>query len=217
MLLVVGVVGVYIELNTPGLGVGGFFASVAFLLFFWSKFLDGTADWLEVMLFLSGLVFLLIELVVLPGFGIFGLGGGLLMIAAVVLASQTFILPKTESQLIELRNSLAVVTGSGLVCLGAALVLRHYLPQSPLFRRAMLMPPDEADRIEQEQREQLAHYEHLIGRVGTATTDLLPAGRAEIDGELVDVMTDGDAIDRGERVEVVQASSSRVVVKRVRG
>ncbi len=216
LLLVVGIVGLYIELNTPGLGVGGFIATVALLLFFWSKFLDGTADWLEVLLFVTGLVFLLIELFVLPGFGIFGLGGALLVIASLVLASQTFILPQTETQLFELRNSIATVAGAGVGCLGLGILLRQYLPHSPLFRRATLAPLEEADRIEQDRREQLADYEHLVGMTGTAITDLLPGGRAEIDGEVVDVICQGEVVDRGDTVTVVKAAANRVVVRRVR-
>ncbi len=217
MLLIICVLGVYVELSTPGLGIGGFIAAVAMLLFFWSKFLNGTADWLEVMLFVTGVVFVLLELLVLPGFGIFGLGGGLLIVAALVLASQTFILPQTELQLIELRNSLSVVAGSGVICLGLGMVLRQYLPHSPIFRRAMLMPPDEADQIEQDRREAIADYAHLVGQTGTATTDLMPSGRAEIAGELVDVTAGGEMIDRGTPVVVVKAQANHVVVKQVRG
>ncbi|MEN0111390.1 MAG: NfeD family protein [Planctomycetota bacterium] len=217
LLLLIGIVGLYVELNTPGLGLGGFLATLAFVLFFWSKFLDGTADWLEVTLFITGVVFVLIELIVLPGFGVFGLGGGLLIVAGLVLASQTFVLPKTETQLVELRNSLASVVGAGVGFLAVGLVLRQYLPHSPLFRRATLAPPEEADRIEQSRREQLADYAHLVGKTGVATTDLLPSGLAEIDGEPVQVQTDGGVIERGDAVEVVSARASRVVVRRVRG
>jgi membrane-bound ClpP family serine protease len=214
MLLVIGVVGMYIELSTPGLGLGGFVACVAFLLFFWSKFLDGTADWLEVLLFVVGLVFILLELMVLPGFGVFGFGGALMVVASLVLAGQTFLFPKTETQLAELRNSLAMVTLALIGCIVAGMALRSYLPQSPLFRRAMLMPPDEADRVEQDRRELLADYEHLVGETGVTTTPLLPAGRAEVAGELVDVLAEGEAIERGERVVVVSAHANRVVVRR---
>lgn len=216
LLLVIGIVGMYLELNTPGLGLGGFIATVALGLFFWSKFLDGTADWLEVLLFVMGLVFILIEILVLPGFGVFGLGGSLLIIGSLVLASQTFILPQTESQLVELRNSLATVAGAGVVVIVGFLLLRQYLPQSPLFRHAMLGPLDEADRIEQSRREQLADYEHLVGKRGVATTDLLPAGRAEIAGEPVDVISQGEPIDSGDEIEVLQAQANRVVVRRVK-
>lgn len=214
LLLVIAAVGLYIEVSSPGMGFGGFVATIAFVLFFWSKYLDGTADWLEVMLFVTGLIFVLIELFVLPGFGIFGLGGGLLIIGSLVLASQTFVLPKTDAQLEELRDSLAVIAGSGVVCLGIGMVLRQYLPHSPLFRRMMLLPEEEADRIEQEMREAMAHYDHLVGQTGKAATPLLPSGRAEIGGEIIDVMTDGDAIDRGESIVVVSAHATRVMVRR---
>lgn len=216
LLLVIGVIGIYIEVSTPGMGIGGFIATLALVLFFWSKYLDGTADWLEVLLFITGLLFVLVELLVLPGFGIFGLGGAVLMIVSLVLASQTFVLPKTEDQLTELRDSLAVIAGSGIVCLGIGMVLRQYLPRSPLFRRMMLLPEEEADRVEIETRETLAHYEHLVGHTGTTTTPLLPSGRAEVNGELVDVITEGEAIDRGEAIEVVSAKANRVVVRRSR-
>ena len=105
-LIAIGFVGIYIELHSPGVGVGGFVAAVAFLLFFWSKFLHGTAGWLEVLLFVGGVFCLLLELLVLPGFGMFGLGGGAMILVSLVLASQTFVLPQTESQLAELRTSL---------------------------------------------------------------------------------------------------------------
>src|SRR5262249_22509938 len=74
VLLVLGFVGIYVELHAPGTGVGGFISAVAFLLFFWSKFLHGTAGWLEVLLFLGGICCVLVEIIVLPGMAIFGLG-----------------------------------------------------------------------------------------------------------------------------------------------
>lgn len=215
LLLMVGFVGVYIELNAPGIGAGGFIATVAFVLFFWSKFTAQTADWLEVMLFITGVVFILIEVMVLPGFGLFGLGGVGLVITSLVLASQTFLLPKTESQLAELRMSIGVVVASMVAFLVAALVLRRYLPHSPLMRGMLLQPPEGADLIELDHRESIADFSHLIGRTGQATTDLLPSGRIEIDGELVDVLAEHGAIDRGDRVTVVDAQGSRVVVRKV--
>ena len=62
LLLLIGGAGLYIELQTPGLGLGGFIAMVAFLVYFWSQYLHGTSGWLEVMLFLAGLVCLAAEI-----------------------------------------------------------------------------------------------------------------------------------------------------------
>jgi membrane-bound serine protease (ClpP class) len=215
LLLIIGFVGLYIELQTPGLGFGGFIASVAFLLFFWSKFLDNSAGWLEVLLFVSGMCFMLLEVFVLPGFGIFGFGGGLLVIASLVLASQTFILPHSAREMAELRNSLLVVTAAGVGTIATALALRRYLPKAPMFNLLMLSPLEAEERDELEYREVVADFSDLVGQRGEATTHLRPAGRAEIAGELVDVIAEGGTIDRGTTVEVVFAKANRVIVRPV--
>ena len=92
---------------------------VCFLLFFWSQFLNGTAGWLEALLFIAGAFCLALEIFVMPGVGIFGFGGGALMLASLVLASQTFVLPSldNEYQLGKFQDSLFTVGGAlvGLV------------------------------------------------------------------------------------------------------
>ncbi|WP_146588526.1 NfeD family protein [Posidoniimonas polymericola] len=216
LLLVIGFGGVYLELNAPGLGVGGFVASVAFLLFFWSHFLSGTAEWLEVLLFVVGLFFILMEAFVLPGFGIFGLGGMAMVLASLVLVSQTFIIPKTQGQLVELRESVTLVVMSMLGCLVAAFAFRRYLPHAPGVNRMMLAPADEVELAELEHRESFADYAHLVGQAGVAATNLIPSGKAEFGGELLDVIADGQVIDRGEAIVVTKAKGSRVLVQKKR-
>ena len=56
-------------MHSPGSGVGGFIAACCFLLYFWGNFLEGRADWLEILMFLVGLVLILLETFVIPGFG----------------------------------------------------------------------------------------------------------------------------------------------------
>jgi membrane-bound serine protease (ClpP class) len=212
-LLVIGFVGIYVELHAPGIGAGAFVSTVAFILFFWSQFLHGTAGWLEVLLFLGGIFFLLLEVMVLPGFGIFGLGGGAMILAALVLASQTFVLPHDESQLVELRHSLTIVAAAGACVVAASLALRRYLPSMPMFRTLLLSPTPENELEDLDYRETLADYTHLIGQQGTAATNLMPSGKADFDGELVDVIAEGLPIDRGQPVVVVKARGSRVLVR----
>jgi membrane-bound ClpP family serine protease len=215
LLLVVGFVGIYIELHTPGVGVGAFVAALAFMLFFWSNFLHGTAGWLEVLLFLGGVAFLLLELLILPGFGVFGLGGGAMILASLVLASQTFVFPQTELQRNEMRQSLTMVAAATVCVIAAGMLLRRYLPYAPVFRTLMLNPTTEEELAELEYREALADFSHLIGQQGTAATNLMPAGKAEFDGNLVDVIAEGLPIDRGQPVVVVKARGNRVVVRAV--
>jgi membrane-bound serine protease (ClpP class) len=214
-LIAVGFIGIYIELHAPGVGIGGFMAAIAFMLFFWSKFLHGTAGWLEVLLFTGGVFCLLLELLVLPGFGIFGLGGATMILVSLVLASQTFVLPQTESQLAELRTSLMTLAAATACIVVAALGLRRYLPETPLFRTLLLNPPADEELVDLDFRESVADFSHLVGQQGTAATNLMPAGKAEFDGQLVDVISDGLAIDRGKTVVVTKARGNRVVVRAV--
>jgi membrane-bound serine protease (ClpP class) len=213
MLLVIGFVGIYVELHTPGVGVGAFVAALAFMLFFWSNFLHGTAGWLEVLLFLGGVAFLLLELLILPGFGVFGLGGGAMILASLVLASQTFVFPQTELQRAQMRHSLTVVAAATICFIAAGMLLRRYLPYAPLFRTLLLNPPPEDELVDLDYRESMADFSHLIGQQGTATTNLMPAGKADFDGELVDVIAEGMPIDRGRPVVVVKTRGNRVVVR----
>lgn len=214
-LIAIGFIGIYIELHSPGVGIGGFLAAIAFMLFFWSKFLHGTAGWLEVLLFVGGVFCLLLEVLVLPGFGVFGLGGGAMILASLILASQTFVLPKTESQLAELRTSLMTIAAATACIVVAALGLRRYLPQTPVFRTLLLNPPADEELVDLDYREAVADFSYLVGQTGTAATNLMPAGKAEFDGLLVDVISDGMAIDRGQTVVVTKARGNRVLVRAV--
>ena len=213
LLLVIGFVGIYIELHTPGLGAGAFVAALAFLLFFWSNFLHGNVVWFEVLLFLGGIFFLLLELFVMPGFGIFGLGGAAMILASIVLASQTFVLPHTEMQREEMRRSLTIVVAATVGVIGAAMLLRRYLPYTPMFRTLLLNPPPEEELLDLEYREALADFSALVGQQGTAATNLMPSGKADFDGRLIDVIAEGMPIDRGQTVVVVKARGNRVVVR----
>ncbi len=213
VLLFIGFAALYAELQAPGVGVGAFISGVCFLLFFWSRQLDGTAGWLEVLLFLAGVGCILLEIFVVPGATIFGLGGGLLVLASLILASQTFILPHNDYQLGKLRDSLLGLLATGVAMVVAVMVMRRYLPRTPLFSHMMLEPPSDEELERLDQREALVDFHHLLGHEGLAMTALAPSGKARFGGELVDVMADGELIDRGARVTVVEVRGNRVLVR----
>lgn len=212
-LLMLGLVGMYVEMKTPGVGVGGVVAALAFLLFFWSKSLEGTATSLEIVMFIGGLVLMLIEIFVVPGVGVFGLAGGLMVIFSLVLASQTFTFPRSGAEMDEMRRSMSIVVGAGVGVIGLAFALRRFLPKAPLFNRLVLEPPPPEERITLSHREALADYSHLIGVTGEAMTDLRPGGRALVGGQLIDVIAEGVPLDRGTPVTVVEAHANRVLVR----
>ena len=166
LLLFIGAFALIAEMSSPGIGIGGFVSALCFLLYFWSNFLHGTAELLEVLLFLAGITFLAVELFVLPGFGIFGLGGGALMVASLILASQTFVLPTNEYQMHQLPRSLLTVAAALAGVVTSLYVLRRYLHSAPVVGNVMLMPPDEDEAEIRAQRESIVDYGHLLGARG---------------------------------------------------
>ena len=212
-MIFLGGLGIYIELHAPGLGIGAFMAVVAFALFFWSHFLEGTAGWLEVTLFVTGCICLLTEIFVLPGFVIFGLGGGVLILTSIVLASQTFFIPQNEYQLARLQNSLLALTLSVGGLIGAIWVLNHWLPHAPVLQHVFLAPPEGEEAEIISRREMLVDLDNLVGAVGVATTPLGPSGKARFGNHLVDVISTGEFIARDSQVVVTEVHGNRVVVR----
>jgi membrane-bound ClpP family serine protease len=205
----------FCEFMQPGLSVAGFLSALCFVLFFWAHFLSGMAGWLEGILFVVGVAFLALEIFVLPGAGAFGVGGGLLIIASVVLASQTFVIPRNAYQFEQLSYSLFMAVVGGAGALSALVLMRKALPHAPFFNRLMLPPPEGEELDEIEQREALAHYEHLVGKVGVVCTPLAPAGKARFGDEVVDVLSDGEWAPAGTRVVVSSVRGAHVKVSTV--
>ncbi|MGA2034024.1 MAG: NfeD family protein [Thermoguttaceae bacterium] len=213
LLLVIGGAALYVELHAPGTGIGGFVAAICFLLFFWGRFLGGTAGWLEVSLFLTGIVCLLLEIFVVPGSGILGLGGGALVLVSLVLASQTFVWPRNEYQYAQMQQSLLTVAGAAAGLIGAVVMLRRWLPRAPVLGHLFLQPPEGAEAETIQRREMLVDLHALAGAHGMTTTPLGPGGKARFGNTLVDVMAEGEFIPRNSPVVVVEVHGNRVVVR----
>jgi len=220
LLLFVGVFMLVIELKLPGIGLPAIISALAFLLFFWSHYLSGTADQLEIILFLIGLVCLAVEIFVFPGFGVFGMSGILLMLCSIVLASHTFIWPTQDYEYQELGHTLLQVTGMLAAVGGCAIVLARYFPSLPFFNR-LVLKPEPWTRVEGEDsqgRPLVEGYESLaflVGETGRTTSPLRPTGKARFGGYLIDVTADGAFVETDNLVEVVDVQGPRVIVKKV--
>ncbi len=220
LLLFLGVFMMVVELKLPGVGLPGIISALAFLLFFWSHYLSGTADQLEIILFLIGLVCLAMELFVFPGMGIFGMSGVLLMLCSIVMASHTFIWPTHDYEYRELGYTLLQVTGLLVVVAAGAVVLARYFPSIPLFNRLILKPEPwtgfEAD--ETTARPVVEGYESLsflIGESGRTTSPLRPTGKARFGNLQIDVIATGGFVETDTLVEVIDVQGTRVIVKQV--
>ena len=221
LLLIAGLIAIYVEMASPGLGLGGILALVCFGLFFWSRFLGGTAEWLEVVLFLSGVLLLMVEIFVIPGFGIWGAAGLALIFTSLVLACQTFLIPRTRHDLNQFVQSLTVTLLSLIAVAVAAGYLTRRMGRIPLLKNILLQPPGADDEIiavnpNAPITESLVGGKWVrVGERGRAESPLRPAGRVRLGDHFVDVVSDGVFIESGELIEVIDVRANRIVVRRV--
>jgi membrane-bound serine protease (ClpP class) len=210
LLLFIGFAALSAEANAPGLSVPGFIALICFGLYFWMKFLAGTAEWLELVAFSLGLVCIAIEVFVVPGFGVFGIGGLALTVLGVILMSQTFVIPRNVYQVEILTRGVWVALGGAGGMVGGFIGMRMMLPHVPLLRGLVMEKPDEAVISESEK---LGDYGHLLGQTGAATTPLRPSGKARFGDQVIQVISDGTAISTGDQVRVMEVHATKVVVE----
>jgi len=225
LLFMAGAFCIYLELATLT-GFFGILSAVCFSTFFWSRFLGGTAGWLEVVLFVLGLACIALEIFVVPGFGVFGVSGGLLLLVSLIMASQTFgdiAPPSTDYNMPTLTETLGTFSASIVAVVILAMFMSRFLPQMPVLNKMILQPPGgehEHDPDEPRLRPDLVRsgagfgYE-LIGHQGKAVSMLRPSGKIDVDGHYIDVVSDGSFISAGTQVEVIEVEGNRIVVREV--
>ncbi|MEM9703965.1 MAG: hypothetical protein AAF907_16115, partial [Planctomycetota bacterium] len=197
VLVALGIIFIYIELHFLT-GLCGILSVTCFGVFFWAKFLGGTAGWLEVVLFVIGLGCLLLEVFVLPGFGVFGVTGGLLVLASLIMASQTFGNLSPDADFDKMTESVGYLSWSLVAVMALAFTLSKFLPSLPLLKSMILAPPgtpvdEDGVRLRPDLVEETGPAT-LVGKTGLTATMLRPSGKAEIDGEYVDVVSEGPLI-----------------------
>jgi membrane-bound serine protease (ClpP class) len=236
LLILTGLVMLFLEINTPGFGLSGLAAILCFLAVFGSSAYFGRVGSLEILLFCAGIVFVAVEIFVLPGFGFMGIAGFLLMGFALVLSMQEFIIPQTDADWNLLgRNALVVLIGMiAAITVIAIIVLLG--PRIRLFDRLTLTAkitgtsggPDVESGGQNETAAPKPADEAVIagekravfadpalpepGATGSAITTLRPSGKAEIAGEVYPVEADGVFIEKGETIKVARIFGNRITV-----
>lgn len=216
-LLVAGFLLLLIEVKTPGFGLPGALGVMFLALALFYSYLVGLAEVQEILVFFLGLAAIAVEIFLLPGTVVFGIVGFLCLVLALVLSRQSFVLPSNAVEEDILLHNLANLTMLFVLVIVLGAVLWRMLPRVPWFNRVFLPPPGGGlqpatsggrSGLGLEQSGLLA----LVGRTGTAATVLRPAGTAEIGGERVDVVTEGEFVEAGAALRVLYVDGSRVVV-----
>ncbi len=204
--------GIYFELQTPGVGFPILAALVALILYFIPYYLNGLAENWEIVLFFVGLLLIILEVFVIPGFGVAGIAGITLSVASLVLVmlnNDVFDFSFVNS------SRLATALFTTLVAFGGAVVLMFIggvrLTSTNMFKRVALQG---------EMTKELGYTsnfkkETYTGKKGVAYTILRPSGKVMIDGELYDAYTRGEYIEKDTAVEVISDEGTSLKVKSI--
>lgn len=197
ILLTLGFLALLFEALIPGWGAGGTVGLLSLGLFFSSYIINGYASWGLVILFVVGIILLALEVFVVPGFGFTGIGG---IIA--VGTSLYFMFPRPEV-------ALSVLATVMILSLGGSIIMIKIFGGSRFWKNISLGESQTKDTG------YVAHDDKkdLQGQTGTTITPLRPTGTAEINGERMNVVSEGGFVDSGQKVEVIEVSGSRIVVK----
>jgi len=216
LLVMIGITCLILELKLPGVGLPGVIAALCFVLYFWShsQWVGGQITWLALLLFILGLVLIALEVFVLPGFGVCGISGIVLVIGSLALVAYGH-WPQTGGEWVGLGKQVGPL---GLGLMGAvvlAVLLARYLPNIPFANRLLLKPQTETDGLDEAGEPVQSAYASLLGAIGVAATPLRPAGKVQFGDQFVDVVAEGSYILPGARVQVIEIEGNRVVVKQV--
>lgn len=209
ILMIVG--GLYFELQSPGIGFPIIVAITGALLYFAPLYIEGLAENWEILLFVAGLILLLVEIFVIPGFGVAGIGGILLMIVGLTLsltANDGFDFNPQVG--LSFTNSLALVTVMLVVSTFGSIWLGGRLLQTTMFNPMMV-------NVEQHKEQGYIGIDmdlfNKVGKQGIAHTVLRPSGKVLIEEVVYDATSELAYIERGKFVEVIRFENNQLVVR----
>jgi len=206
----------YIEFNTPGFGVAGGVALACLGVIVLSRFLFGVANAIEIVVLLVGVVLLAMEIFITPGFGVLGISGIVVIVAALAAmlipnAPKELPLPRTNMDWSMLTNGLGLAAAGAIAAMVGAGLVAHYLPRTPVLEKLILKvgaaEPDPA----------LSKQSPLLdvqpGDTGVVEATCRPAGKVRFGDDLLDAVSEGAIISPGTTVRVLRRSGNRIVVE----
>lgn len=207
-LLSLGFLGLIAEIKSPGLGLAGLAGLLSLALFFGSHHILGLAGIEDLILFGAGVVLIGVEIFVIPGFGLFGILGGVGVLAGVFLSLVGGI-PTVP----DYAQAGAIISTSILIILLTSWALLRHLPRSNRLVRSGVFLSTKGERSLG--WASATRRPDLVGLTGLALTDLRPSGTALIGEERVDAVSESAWIEEGTEVRIVSSEGYRVVVRAI--
>ena len=203
LLLSLGGLGLLVEIRTPGFGIPGFLGLLFIGLFFGGHMLNQVSLWVVMLVFVLGLALIIVEVFVIPGFGITGVIGLFLMLGSVF---YTFFSETGDFSTALLWLSISIILTSAL-----AILATIFLPKSSPFQRFALSTVMSADQGYHSAG--MDDFHSFVGKTGVALTPLRPAGTARIENKRLDVVTVGNFINENTPIKVLEVEGSKISVE----
>ena len=210
LLIIIG--GIYFELQTPGIGFPSVAAIIAALLYFVPLFIDGLAATWEIWLFIAGVLLLIAEIFVIPGFGVAGISG----IVCIVLGLSFSLLNNDGLDFSMVNGNVIFMTIAGvifmlLISIALVLLLSHYYFNTNRAKSSVVVLA--ADQTGYVGADTTAN--NLIGSEGVAQTDLRPSGKIIVGDQMLDAISDGGFIAKGSKIKIKSSTESQAIVTQV--
>jgi len=207
-------------MHTPGFGICGILAIICLAVMFGAQFLVGLANWWEIAIFALGIVLIILEIFVIPGFGVAGISGICLCIIALMAmlvpnAPTEIPLPSTDIDWAYFNNtamSICIAFVAAIIAMG---LLSKVLPKWSLMTKSQLILSEAKSVSGPPRSENSPMLKIKPGDIGTVISQLHPVGEVQFGDDLLDAVSDSEFIDRGAKVRVVIRDGNRIVVESV--
>jgi membrane-bound serine protease (ClpP class) len=214
ILIMIIIGGIYFELQTPGVGFPIAASIIAALLYFAPLYLEGLANNWEILIFVVGLILIAVEIFAIPGFGVAGISGIVLMVAGLTLSMVENVQPGTFNyDLSKVVRAFFVVIIAFVVSIITSLILTRQMFNMNYALGSKLALAKTQD-IGEGYTSATEAYSEMIGKTGVAMTILRPSGKVEIEGDMFDATAITGYIDQGDQIEVVSYQTGQLFVKK---
>ena len=211
-LLIAGIVMGVMAFQMPGTGLPEALCLLCLVMYFFGSYLVGIAEWTQILLFVIGVALIIVEIFVVPGTLIAGIGGLVAILAALFLSVHSFGGPSDGLSGLILTDNLWRFIWTLLAVIVMSIVLSRLLPRLPLFNKLMLRSKRPSASYQTTATSELK-FAGLVGQLGIAGTDLRPSGKLMIDGDPYDVTAGSTFMSKGSLLRVVEVRGNRILVE----
>jgi len=212
LLIMIIIGGIYFELQTPGVGFPIVASIIAALLYFAPLYLEGLANHWEILIFIAGVVLIAVEIFAIPGFGVAGISGIVLIVIGLTLSLVGNVGLDFSGVSVEaiLQAFFIVVIAIFIALLGSFFISKQIFTTTIFGHLAL----DTVQNIEEGYTSADEEYQDMLGKQGIAFTVLRPAGKVKIGNDVYDATALSGYIEKGEPIEVVSYQTGQLFVKK---